>query len=52
MSEVIAQSLARLASLNLQRRYIIHATRDEYYLPEELLESERHAKPHGFGVAF
>ena len=38
MSEIVAQSLARLASLNLQRRYIVQATRNEYYLPEDLLE--------------
>ncbi len=29
--------LAYLASLDMQRRYIVHATRDEYLLPEELL---------------
>ncbi len=39
MSETVVQGLARLASLNLQRRYIVQATRDEYYLPEDLLES-------------
>jgi hypothetical protein len=38
MHESVAQSLAALASLELQRRYIVHATRDEYYVPEELLE--------------
>jgi hypothetical protein len=34
----ITERLAHLASLDIQRRFIIHATRDEYLLPEELLE--------------
>ena len=33
----IAKSLAPLASLAAQRRYIIHGTRSEYYIPTELL---------------
>jgi len=31
--------LAPLASLKAQEKYIIHGTKDNYYLPEELLES-------------
>jgi hypothetical protein len=34
----ITERLAHLASLDIQRRYILHATRDEYLLPEELLD--------------
>jgi hypothetical protein len=34
----ITERLAHLASLNIQRRYIIDATRDEYLLPEELID--------------
>ena len=34
----ITERLAHLASLDIQRRFIIYATRDEYLLPEELLE--------------
>jgi hypothetical protein len=34
----ICKRLAYLASLTLQQRYINHATKDEYLLPEELLE--------------
>lgn len=34
----IIQPLAHLASLDIQRRYIINATRDEYLVPEELLD--------------
>ena len=30
--------IAPLASLKAQERYIVHATADEYYLPDELLE--------------
>jgi hypothetical protein len=30
---------APLASLKAQEKYIIHGTKDNYYLPEELLES-------------
>jgi len=33
----LADNLSDLASLDLQRRYIIHATRDEYLLPEDVL---------------
>jgi hypothetical protein len=28
-----------LASLDLQRRYIVHGTKDEYLVPEELIEN-------------
>ena len=35
----ICLSLADLASISSQRRYISHATKDEYLLPEELLDN-------------
>lgn len=38
MRNVIGKRLARAASLVAQRRYISNATREEYLLPEELLE--------------
>jgi hypothetical protein len=38
MKSVYIDRLGRLASLNLQRRYVVHATKDTYMLPEELLE--------------
>jgi hypothetical protein len=37
MSEPPLHLLEDLASLDEQRRYIVHATKDEYLLPEELL---------------
>jgi len=40
---LIALKLAPLASLAAQTRYILHATADEYYLPEEILEDAVYA---------
>jgi hypothetical protein len=37
MRHTISKRLAPLASLAAQRRYIVQATRDEYLVPEELL---------------
>ena len=37
--ELIHKALAPLASLKVQKRYIINGTKDEYFLPEELLGS-------------
>ena len=37
MRQTISKRLAPLASLAAQRRYIVHATRDEYLVPEQLL---------------
>ena len=37
MRHSISKRLAPLASLAAQRRYIVQATRDEYLVPEELL---------------
>lgn len=37
--KLIHQTLAPLASLRVQDRYIVHGTKDEYLLPEELLNS-------------
>jgi hypothetical protein len=37
MRTTISKRLARLASLAAQRRHIVHGTRDEYYVPLELL---------------
>ena len=37
MRHTVSKRLAPLASLAAQRRYIVHATRDEYLVPEELL---------------
>jgi hypothetical protein len=37
MRHTISKRLAPLASLAAQRRYIVHGTRDEYYVPSELL---------------
>jgi hypothetical protein len=34
---LLAKKLARLASLAAQRQYIVHGSRDAYYLPSELL---------------
>ncbi len=39
MSSNICRRLANLASVSSQRRYIRDATKDEYLLPEELLEN-------------
>jgi hypothetical protein len=36
--EIICIILAPLASLKEQEKYIVHGTKDEYLLPEELLE--------------
>src|SRR5437773_10306007 len=36
--DYICSRLAHMASLAVQRRYINHATKDEYLVPEELLE--------------
>src|SRR5262249_39840612 len=38
MKKRIVDSIARLASLELQRRFIVNGTIDRYLLPEELLE--------------
>lgn len=38
MHEELISALARLASLEYQRRYVIGGTADAYVLPEELLE--------------
>jgi hypothetical protein len=37
--DYICSRLANLASVSSQRHYITHATKDEYLLPEELLEN-------------
>ena len=39
MRQLIGRKLAPLASLAAQRRFILRATYDAYYLPEELLEN-------------
>jgi hypothetical protein len=38
MRNTIAKRLAPLASLPAQRRWIIHGTKAEYIVPEQLLE--------------
>ena len=38
MRQLLASRLAPLASLEAQRRYIVHGTRQEYMVPLELIE--------------
>jgi hypothetical protein len=38
MKPVYLDRLARLASLKLQRRYYVHAVKDSYILPAEMLD--------------
>ena len=40
------KAIARLASLKAQERYIVRASAEEYYLPEELLDSALEALDH------
>ena len=39
MNQALQISLGHLASLEIQKRYWIQGTKDEYLLPEEVLES-------------
>jgi hypothetical protein len=43
MRNRLSKALSRLASTDYQRRYVLEATKDEYVLPEELVEDAESA---------